>query len=92
MDRGIRLPSGVLLANGISIRQAHPSVPRIESMIDEEIRRVANSVVACPYCRELFSVSAGWFFADNPSAPRDPNKMRRVYVSRQIDGTGRYLN
>lgn len=61
-------------------------------MIDDEIKRIANTVVACPYCRELFRISAGWFFADNPSATREPEKMFRTYVSKQVDGKGRYLD
>ncbi len=56
----------------------------------EEIRRKAveragNTVVQCPYCKEIHSVSSGWFFIDNPQALRDGNKIGSQYITKQLD-------
>ena len=54
----------------------------------EAITKAADTVVQCPYCRELHSVSSGWFFADNPDAKRDDNKIGATYITKQL---GKYL-
>lgn len=61
-------------------------------MRDEDLKKIANTMVMCPDCREMFTVSAGWFFADNPTAPRYPKQANRTYLSSQVAGDGRYVN
>ena len=53
-------------------------------MEQEELTKIADTIVCCPYCREMFRVSAGWYFADNPSAERDSSKMLSTYISKQL--------
>jgi hypothetical protein len=53
-------------------------------MEQDKINKIANTIVCCPYCKEEFRVSAGWFFADNPSANRIPSKMFETYISKQL--------
>jgi len=54
-------------------------------MRKEELETIQNSVVCCPYCRELFRVASGWYFADHPDAERDPKKfIVGMYVSDQV--------
>ena len=53
-------------------------------MKKEELEKIQNSVVCCPYCKELFRVASGWFFADHPDAERDSKKFLSMYVSDQV--------
>lgn len=49
------------------------------------MEKIQNSVVCCPYCRELFRVASGWFFADHPNAERDQKKfISGMHVSNQV--------
>lgn len=49
------------------------------------LERVADSICACPYCRQSFRVTSGWFFTDNLNAPRDPSAiMTVIYVPLQL--------
>ena len=56
----------------------------------EEIRRKAieragNTVVQCPYCKEIHTVASGWFFIDNPQASRNGEKIGSQYITKQLD-------
>ena len=53
-------------------------------MQKEELEKIENSIVCCPYCKELFRVASGWFFADHLDAKRDPKKMLSMYVSNYV--------
>ena len=49
------------------------------------IERAGNTVVQCPYCREIHSVASGWFFIDNPNASRNGSEIGSQYVTKQLD-------
>ena len=51
----------------------------------QAIERAGDTVVKCPYCGKLHSVSSGWYFSDNPDATLDGDKIRRKYITKQLD-------
>ena len=51
----------------------------------QAIERAGNTIVQCPYCKEVHSVASGWFFNDNPNASRDGNKIGSQYITKQLD-------
>ena len=53
-------------------------------MKQEEVNKIANTIACCPYCKKMFRVGVGWYFADNPSAERDQSKVSEIYVSKQL--------
>jgi len=51
----------------------------------EAIERARNTVVRCPYCKEMHSVASGWYFNDNPNASRNGNKIGSQYITKQLE-------
>lgn len=54
-------------------------------MKKEELEKIQNSIVCCPYCKQNFRIASGWFFIDHPTAERDPKKfITGMYVSNEV--------
>ena len=56
----------------------------METKTKKEFEEIANSIVKCPYCRELFRVTAGWFFIDNPNITERSGSIQDVYIPKKF--------